>query len=199
MRIFASVYLMLVALVSAWVLLSVTGIGKIVGLGDYMLNTNTIFKNPTVAFGVITISATLLVWAIVNLSDISDMNELGGTDLVTDYVFYAAVPLVIGLIFYIAARLGVAAGSSDLGLLVPQDVSPVENLQKKQNTPGVAVSKAAYFLLGARAGFRPIPTMQKVFGAASLRTEEQARERNEARQREPKPLENPPKPRENPK
>lgn len=183
----------------AWVLLSVTGIGKIVGLGDYMLNTNTIFKNPIVAFGVITISATLLVWAIVNLSDISDMNELGGTDVVTDNVFYAAVPLVIGLIVYIAARLGVAAGSSDLGLLVPQDVSPVENLQKKQNTPGVAVSKAAYFLLGARAGFRPIPTMQKVLGAASLRTEEQARERNEAQQREPKPLGNPLKPRENPK
>jgi hypothetical protein len=183
----------------AWVLLSVTGIGKIVGLGDYMLNTNTIFKNPIVAFGVITISATLLVWAIVNLSDISDMNELGGTDVVTDNVFYAAVPLVIGLIVYIAARLGVAAGSSDLGLLVPQDVSPVENLQKKQNTPGVAVSKAAYFLLGARAGFRPIPTMQKVLRAASLRTEEQARERNEAQQREPKPLGNPLKPRENPK
>ena len=183
----------------AWVLLSVTGIGKIVGLGDYMLNTNTIFKNPIVAFGVITISATLLVWAIVNLSDISDMNELGGTDVVTDNVFYAAVPLVIGLIVYIAARLGLAAGSSDLGLLVPQDVSPVENLQKKQNTPGVAVSKAAYFLLGARAGFRPIPTMQKVLGAASLRTEEQARERNEAQQREPKPLGNPLKPRENPK
>ena len=183
----------------AWVLLSVTGIGKIVGLGDYMLNTNTIFKNPIVAFGVITISATLLVWAIVNLSDISDMNELGGTDVVTDNVFYSAVPLVIGLIVYIAARLGVAAGSSDLGLLVPQDVSPVENLQKKQNTPGVAVSKAAYFLLGARAGFRPIPTMQKVLGAASLRTEEQARERNEAQQREPKPLGNPLKPRENPK
>jgi hypothetical protein len=183
----------------AWVLLSVTGIGKIVGLGDYMLNTNTIFKNPIVAFGVITISATLLVWAIVNLSDISDMNELGGTDVVTDNVFYAAVPLVIGLIVYIATRLGVAAGSSDLGLLVPQDVSPVENLQKKQNTPGVAVSKAAYFLLGARAGFRPIPTMQKVLGAASLRTEEQARERNEAQQREPKPLGNPLKPRENPK
>jgi hypothetical protein len=183
----------------AWVLLSVTGIGKIVGLGDYMLNTNTIFKNPIVAFGVITISATLLVWAIVNLSDISDMNELGGTDVVTDNVFYAAVPLVIGLIVYIAARLGVAAGSSDLGLLVPQDVSPVENLQKKQNSPGVAVSKAAYFLLGARAGFRPIPTMQKVLGAASLRTEEQARERNEAQQREPKPLGNPLKPRENPK
>ena len=183
----------------AWVLLSVTGIGKIVGLGDYMLNTNTIFKNPIVAFGVITISATLLVWAKVNLSDISDMNELGGTDVVTDNVFYAAVPLVIGLIVYIAARLGVAAGSSDIGLLVPQDVSPVENLQKKQNTPGVAVSKAAYFLLGARAGFRPIPTMQKVLGAASLRTEEQARERNEAQQREPKPLGNPLKPRENPK
>jgi hypothetical protein len=189
MRAVASFFLVILVVLSIWAVVSVTGLDEVLGIRRLTFIPHTVQERPSLTFGALTICGSLIAWSLYNIYNVSKLDTLSISDLVTDYVAYAMIPFGFAIIAYLAARLGVAAGSSDWSFFLPflSSGSKLEKLQESNNATAVGLSQITYFLLGARTGFRPIPTVKKLFSPvpSSDSEQNQADQRNRAQQSPP--------------
>ncbi len=167
MKAIASLWLLVLVAFSAYVLLDLIGFVDSMGLSVGI--PEKVAESQILVDGLYTVFAALLFWAMFNIYLVSQMDggNLNWTELITDYVTYIAVPLGLGVIAYILARVGVAFGSGDINSLVEpfSEYSSTIGSLEEDDPMASFVAKATYFALGARTGIRPIDTFSKLVGA----------------------------------